>query len=237
MDIKGKVAIVTGASAGIGEAIARRLSAAGANVVMTARRGDRLEAIAGELPTQAAILAADIADPETPKRLLALALERFGRADILINNAGVLKMGRIDTIDIEDVTLTVRVNYEAVVRSSYLFARHFKAQGAGAIINISSVAAFRDSVLLAAYCGAKHAVEAFTGGLRIELAGTGVRVGTIAPGSTETEMYDIILDNMHPADKPVVKPADIAQGVVFMLEMPDNANIPRLQIYSSGEIM
>jgi NADP-dependent 3-hydroxy acid dehydrogenase YdfG len=237
MNIQDTVAVVTGASTGIGAAIARHLSAAGAKVVLTARRAEQLAAVAKELSTESATLPADIADPATPERLLKLAQERFGRVDIVVNNAGLLVMGPIDTLDLDAVTRMIRVNYEALVRTSYIFARVFKAQKSGAIINVSSIGAFGAAPVMAAYGGTKHAVEGFTAGLRMELAGSGVKVGTIAPGSTETDMYGVIRDAFGAmiGQAPTVQPDDIARGVIFMLQQPDNANVPRLQIYSSHE--
>src|ERR1700733_10958193 len=138
MDLDNKVAVVTGASAGIGTAIARALSAANANLVLTARRADLLTALARDLPTKAAILAADIADPNIPEQLLALAHQQFGRADIIINNAGLLAVGSIETMDLNAAAAMVRVNFEGLMRCCYIFAREFKERKSGAIINISS---------------------------------------------------------------------------------------------------
>src|SRR5690606_2356808 len=137
MNLSGKVAVVTGSSAGIGAAVARNLSDAGARLVLTARREDRLKDMQASLPTESAILAADIGAPDTADRLLALARERFGRADILINNAGILSTNPIDLVDIELMAKMIQVNFEAVMRLSYTFGRAFKAQGEGAIINVS----------------------------------------------------------------------------------------------------
>jgi serine 3-dehydrogenase len=238
MDLKDKVVVVTGASAGIGAETARELSKAGARLVLTARRGDRLQVLADELPGEAAFLAADIADPATPQRLLDLAIERFGRADAVVNNAGLLAVASIDEIDLDEITQLIRVNYEAVVRSSYVFARAFKAQGAGAIINVSSIGAHTIGPMMGVYSGTKSAVEGFTDALRIELAGTGVKVGAIAPGSTETEMLDSIRSKFGATtapSTPMLGPEDVARAVRFMLEQSERSNIVRLLIYSSHE--
>ena len=126
LGLQDKVGIITGASSGIGEAIARELSAAGARLVLTARRADRLTALCASLPGPAVALAADITEPNTAQALLDLALATYGRADILINNAGILISGPLDTIDLDAVALMTRTNYDSVVRSSYVFARAFK---------------------------------------------------------------------------------------------------------------
>jgi NADP-dependent 3-hydroxy acid dehydrogenase YdfG len=238
VELKDKVVVITGASAGIGAETARELAKAGARLVLTARRADRLQALVDELPVEAAFLAADIADPATPERLLRLAIERFGRADAVINNAGLLAVASIDAIDLDEITQLIRVNYEAVVRSSYVFARAFKAQGAGAIVNVSSIGAHTIGPMMGVYSGTKSAVEGFTDALRIELAGTGVKVGAIAPGSTETAMLDAIrtqFGQAGPPPTPMLGPDDVAQAVRFMLEQSDRSNIVRLLIYSAHE--
>lgn len=140
--LDGKVAIITGASSGIGEAIAHELSTAGCSLVVTARRADRLNALCARLPGPAVPLGAEIDDPATANALLELTRQTYGRVDILINNAGMLVSGTLDTIDIDGLMQMTRINYEAVVRTSYVFARAFKQQAAGSIINVSSVGAY-----------------------------------------------------------------------------------------------
>jgi len=238
MDLHDKVAVVTGASSGIGEAIARELSRCGARLVVTARRQDRLAALCESLAGASTSLAASIEDADTAQRLLDLAMSTFGRVDILVNNAGVFVTGSVDTIDLDAVSQMVRVNFESVVRASYLFGRKFKEQESGAIINVSSVGAYLSSSSVGVYSGLKHALEVFTSALRVELGKSGVRVGTIAPGTTETEIFDQLRAQGAPvrADQtPPLQPADIASAVRFMLEQPDRANVARMLLVSSSE--
>ena len=238
MDLNGKVVVVTGASSGIGAAIARDLSTAGALLVVTARRAERLLALADALPGPCATLAAAIEDPATPQALLDLALARFGRADALINNAGIFVAGTVDSANLDDLAQMSRVNFDAVVRGAYVFGRHFKAQRAGAIINVSSVAAYLSSSSVGVYSGLKHALEVVTTALRVELAPHGVRVGSIAPGTTETEIFDKLRSAGQPvrADQtPPMAPDDVARAVRFMLEQPDRAHVARLLLVSSAE--
>jgi serine 3-dehydrogenase (NADP+) len=236
--VQGKTAIVTGASAGIGEAIARALHARGASLVLTARRGDRLEQLAAELGGDVAVLAADIADTATAAKLLALAQEKFGRADILVNNAGILRVGTFETFDLDQLGPMIATNYESVVRSSITFARAMKAQGSGAIINISSIGAHLTATGSGIYGGLKRALEAFTDTLRIELAGSGVRVGLIAPGTTSTEIFDDMKAQGSPGwDEyiPPLLPEDIARAVIYLLDQPPRANVSRMHVYASSE--
>lgn len=236
--IVGKVAVVTGASAGIGAAIARELSAAGLRLVLTARRQARLAALAAELGGEVATLAGDITDPALPARLLALATERFGRADILINNAGILRVGPIESFDLDGLEPMIATNYTAAVRASYIFARAMKAAGAGAIVNISSIGAHVTAPAVGVYGGLKKALEVFTDSLRIELAGSGVRVGLVAPGTTATEIFaDIKAQGGKGWDEQVtpLQPADIARAVRFLLDQPPHAAVPRVHVYASGD--
>lgn len=233
MDLRGKTVVITGASSGIGAATAAELSKTGANLVLTARRTDRLEELAASLPGKSALLTADIADPATPQALLDLALERFGRADALINNAGFMVVGKVGTIDMEALTRLISVNYEAVVRATYLFAPVFRDQGSGSIINVSSIGAHMSTPKMSVYSGLKLAIEVFTNALRVELAGTGVKLGCITPGSVATEVFDGIWPESW--KDIAIESEDVADAVRYMLEQPDRANVANLMIYSSQE--
>lgn len=236
--LRGRVAVITGASSGIGEAVARELACAGMHLVITARRAGRLQALSGSLPTPCAMLAADIAEPRTPAALLALALQAHGRVDVLINNAGRVVTGSVDQLDLEAVATMTRVNFDAVVRASYVFARHFKAQGCGAIVNISSIGAYLSHSSMGLYGALKHALEVFTTALRVELKGSGVRVGSIAPGSTDTEIFDQLrarAASVGVALPPPLAPGDVAEAVRFMLERPAHASVARMLLVSASE--
>ncbi|MEA3001816.1 MAG: hypothetical protein QOH81_604 [Sphingomonadales bacterium] len=236
--LEGKRAVVTGASAGIGEAVARDLAARGARVLLVARRAERLEQLAREIGPAAATLAIDVGRPDSAQLMLDAAREHFGGADILVNNAGMFRVGPLDSFDLDGLGPMIALNYEAAVRASYVFARAMKAQGSGAIVNVSSIGANLTAPGSGVYGGLKRALEIFSDTLRIELAGTGVRVGIVAPGSTATEIFDHL-----PADRRAratdgltpLAPADVAAAIRFLLEQPDHANIPHLRIYSSGQ--
>lgn len=239
VSLDAKVAVVTGASSGIGEAIARELSGAGVRLVLSARRRERLDALQAELPSSSICVAADIGEPATPQRLLDSALAGFGRADVLVNNAGQLVAGTIDTIDLDAVSAMTRVNFDAVVRASYVFARHLKAQRSGSIVNVSSVAGYLSHSSMAAYGATKHALEIFTTGLRVELRGSGVRVGSIAPGSTDTDMFNGLRRRAAAAGATLpepLEPLDVARAVRYMLEQPEHANVARLLLVGAGEL-
>ena len=130
MELKGKVAVITGATSGIGAAVARNLSEAGVRTVIAGRREELLESLAKELGESEAV-ARDIADPAMPDRLIQQALDSFGRCDFVFNNAGLMTSGDISTIDLDYVCNMVRVTVEAAYRMIYTALRHFKKVGSG----------------------------------------------------------------------------------------------------------
>jgi NADP-dependent 3-hydroxy acid dehydrogenase YdfG len=236
--LAGKNAIVTGASAGIGAATARSLAAAGARVLLVARRLDRLEELAAEIGDAAIPLALDLGEVEAPQALLDAANAQMGKIDILVNNAGILRTSHVDAFDLAELEPLIAINYTAVVRTSLLVARHMKAQGSGQIVNLSSIGASLTASGTGVYGGLKAALEKFTDVLRIELAGSGVRVGLIAPGTTSTEIFADMKSRGQPGwDEyiPPMMPDDIAKAILFMCEQTGNANAARMHIYATSE--
>lgn len=236
--LAGKIAIVTGASSGIGAATARALAGAGATLVIVARRADRLATLAAELGGDTLPFADDMADPLAPQRLHDAVMARFGRADIMVNNAGILHAAPIDQFDLDQLRPMIALNYEAVVRTSTLFARSMKAAGTGQIINISSIGANIIAPGVGVYGGLKRALEAFTDCLRVELAGSGVKVGIVAPGTTSTEIFDDMKSRGQPAwDSfiPAMQPGDVADAVRYMAEQSDRTNMARIQVYAAAD--
>ena len=238
MSLAGRNAVVTGASAGIGAATAQHLARAGVDVLLVARRRDRLEQIAATIGDHAQVLALDLADPTAPQTMLDEAASRFGSADILVNNAGILRTSHVDAFDLAELDPLIAINYAAIVRSSLLFARHMKASGSGQIINLSSIGAGITAAGTGIYGGLKAALERFTEVLRVELAGSGVRVGLIAPGTTSTEIFEDMKSKGEAAwDSfiPAMVPDDVARAVVFMCEQTGNANAARIHLYATSE--
>jgi len=231
MELKDKAAIVTGASSGIGTAIARNLHQAGMRLLITARRADRLEEIAGELPGTV-FLAGDMADPAMPQALLEVALENLGQLDVVCNNAGFVEKGTIETMNVERMCEMVRVNVEAMFRMTYLALRHFKERNSGHLVNTSSILGQKVRCTVGAYAGTKHAIEALTDALRIELAGTNVAVSCIEPGLVLAELHDHW--DVHPVESMGIphplQPEDVARCVRFVLEQPDHVRIPKLLV-------
>ncbi len=238
MNLDDQVAIVTGASSGIGRGVATELDRAGMKLVLNARRADRLEELAGELG-EAEAVAGDLTDPSLPEHLVAAAVDRFGRLDVVFNNAGIMDTAPIDTADIERLCANARVNFEAAVRMAYTALRHFKIQASGQLITTSSILGTKVRPTAGVYAGSKYGVEALTEALRMEVAGSGIRVGCIEPGLVNTELQNHF--DVHPRDmlgmKQPLEPEDIARCVRFMLEQPPHVSIPRMMVLPSEQAM
>lgn len=187
--LDGRTAIVTGASSGLGVRFAQVLHAAGANVVVAARRLDRLEALAAELPG-AFPVATDVADPAQREHLVAATIEQFGRVDVLVNNAGVGHKVAVEDEGLEMFRNAMEVNVTAIWHLSKLAGAHMVAQGGGSIINVASILGFIGSTPIkqAHYCASKGAVINLSRELALQWARKKVRVNNLCPGWFVTEM-------------------------------------------------
>jgi short-subunit dehydrogenase len=193
-DFNGKWALVTGASAGIGVALARELAECGAKLILTARRRDRLETLAGELTATGAevrIVAADLNYPAAPQQIYD-ATEGAGLAvDILINNAGLGQFGAFCQSPIEQELSQVRVNCEAMVRLSRLFVPRMVERGRGWVLVTASTASFQPVPYLTTYAATKAFDRFFALGLAAEVARFGVKVTALCPGPTDSEFFQV----------------------------------------------
>jgi NADP-dependent 3-hydroxy acid dehydrogenase YdfG len=239
MELEGKVAVITGASSGIGEGTARELATAGMKLVLTSRRKQLLDKIAAQLETQVVTIAGDITEESLPQKLIDTAVKTFGSCDVVFNNAGVMIVGKAADIDIEAMCRMVRINVEAVYRLAILVMRHMISQGSGYLINTSSILGMKVRQTTGAYAGTKYAVEALTEDLRMQAAGTGVRVCALEPGLVDTHLQDHF--PVHPKDmlniKELVTPADIGRAIRFILEQPDHVAVPRILVMPADQGM
>ena len=212
--LAGKTAIVTGASRGIGRAIAQQLADAGASIGLIARGAASLAQVARDLEARgarAAISIADVADANAVNAAAASLRAALGPADILVNNAGaVLRKPLFDTSDAEWRRI-LAVNLDGTFHAIRAFGPDLAARR-GRIINIASIAGRQGTAMLSAYCAAKHAVVGLTRGLAEELRGSGVCVNAVCPGSVDTEM---LAEGM-PEATPAMSPDDIARTVLFL---------------------
>jgi NAD(P)-dependent dehydrogenase (short-subunit alcohol dehydrogenase family) len=187
--LQGRTAIVTGASRGIGAAIARALDRAGARVAVVARSRAALEGVAAEMSNRPLVLAADLADPEVPGRLVAQAGERLGAIDVLVNNAAAAARLPVQELDAELVDQLYAVNVRAPLLLIAALAPSMLERGSGVIISVSSVSAVVGTPRRAAYAATKGAIDAATRSLAIELGPHGIRLNSVAPGVVDTELW------------------------------------------------
>jgi short-subunit dehydrogenase len=185
--IAGKVIIVTGASSGIGKATALALAREGAQLLVVARRKHRLEEIAGAVP-----LALDLSRREEVETMIRVARQRFGRIDVLINNAGFGFFGTVENTPPHVIREIFDLNFEAPLLASQLAIPIMKEQGGGHIINISSVAGRRGLPLSGIYCATKFALHGLSEALRIELKESKIDVSIVSPAATQSEFPDHI---------------------------------------------
>ncbi|ELD1798988.1 SDR family oxidoreductase [Vibrio sp. LQ2] len=230
-----KLVVITGASSGIGEAIARRLSAEGHPLLLLARRVERLEAL--NLPNTLCARV-DVSEQASFEAAIASAEAEFGPADALINNAGVMLLGQIDTQEASEWKRMFDVNVLGLLNGMQAVLAPMKARNTGTIINISSIAGKKTFPDHAAYCGTKFAVHAISENVREEVAASNVRVTTIAPGAVETELVSHITSDAiktgYDAWKQemggVLDADDVARAVVFAYQQPQNVCIREIAL-------
>lgn len=189
--LKDKIAVVTGASSGIGEATARELSRRGAAVVLAARNRERIEGVAREIVSgggRALAVEADVGDEESVRRLVERAVEEFGSIDVLVNNAGVGLAGRVEELEIEDFRRVLEVNLVGPLSCVQAVLPHMPR--GGSIVNVSSVIGKRPIPKVGGYCASKSALNAVSGALRVEVADRGITVTSVYPGTTRTEFSE-----------------------------------------------
>jgi NADP-dependent 3-hydroxy acid dehydrogenase YdfG len=236
--IEGSVAVITGASAGIGAASARALVAAGANVALSARRKERLEALAEELGADRVVgVTGDVRDPEHNEALIEAAAERWGRVDTVVANAGIGAYGGI--LDLDDTVLRemVETNYLGTVWTVRAGVRHMRGHGQGGdIVIISSVAGFRGGADEAVYAGTKHAQVGLGGSLDRELRGEGIRVTLVCPAGTSTEFaIGAGREEGSPELDDYLRPDDVAHAVRVVLEQPRSVRTTVWQLWSTEQ--
>ncbi|MBE5157166.1 SDR family oxidoreductase [Vibrio parahaemolyticus] len=230
-----KLVVITGASSGIGEAIARRFSKEGHPLLLVARRVERLEAL--NLPNTLCEKV-DVTDQASLITAIEKAEAQFGPADVLVNNAGVMLLGQIDTQDAAEWKRMFDVNVLGLLNGMHSVLASMKARNSGTIINISSIAGKKTFPDHAAYCGTKFAVHAISENVREEVAASNVRVTTIAPGAVETELlshttsqdikdgYDAWKVDMGG----VLAADDVARAVMFAYQQPQNVCIREIAL-------
>ncbi|WP_158150881.1 SDR family oxidoreductase [Pantoea ananatis] len=231
-----KVILITGASSGIGEGIARELGATGAKVLLGARRLARIEAIAAEICSAGGIAQAhllDVTDRVSMADFVQAALDNWGRVDVLINNAGVMPLSPLAAGKQDEWERIIDVNIKGVLWGIGAVLPLMEAQDSGQIINIGSIGALSVVPTAAVYCASKFAVRAISDGLRQE--SSKIRVTCVNPGVVESELASTIThaETMAAMDayrSVALKPADIARAVRHIIEAPENVDTTEITI-------
>jgi len=235
-----KLVVITGASSGIGKETAKAMSAAGHPLLLIARRVEKLEEL--NLPNTIC-KKVDITDFQALRDAISEAEEKYGKTDLLVNNAGVMLLGSIDTQDISEWQRMYDLNVMALLNGMQPVLPDMKERKGGTIVNISSVAGKKTFPAHAAYCGTKFAVHAISENVREEVAANDVRVITIAPGAVETELLshttsDEIIkgyEEWKESMNGVIVPEDIARSIEFVYSQPQNVCIRELVITATRQ--
>ncbi|MFI1753540.1 SDR family oxidoreductase [Streptomyces sp. NPDC020571] len=229
--INGKVVAITGAGSGIGEASALLLASHGAKLVLGARRGDRLEALAARIEAEggtAAWTTTDVRRRSDLADLVACARERYGALNVLVNNAGVGPISPFDELRVEDWDQMIDVNFRGVLYGIAAALPVFREQRKGQFVNVVSTAGLRIVPNQAVYAATKNAVRTLTEGLRQE-AGPDLRVTMVSPGYVGTEFADSVTSPTVKSQTPTVDfslaPDDIARAIAFAIEQPSNVDV------------
>lgn len=231
-----KVILITGASSGIGAGIARELAASGAVLLLGARRVDRLLALAAELEQQGAevaVAALDVTSRISVQQFAGVALQKWGRIDVMINNAGVMPLLPLALLKVDEWDQMIDVNIKGVLYGIAAVLPPMLAREAGHIINIASIGALSVSPTAAVYCATKFAVRAISDGLRQE--NTQLRVTCIHPGVVESELAATITDPaaaalMNDYRAIALQPAAIGRAVRFAIEQPDDVDVNEIVV-------
>ena len=237
--LEGKVAVVTGASSGIGEATVRALAAEGAAVVAGARRKERLDGLVEGVTEdggKAIGVECDVTDEEQAHDLVRRAVEEFGRIDILVNNAGVMLLSRIERGLSDQWRQMFDVNVMGLLYPTHAAIGYMKEQGSGHLINISSVAGRKVRVTGGVYSGTKWAVNAISEALRLELLEDNIRVTIVEPGAVSTELASHITDEEAQQGMSrfegieILEAEDIANAIAYAATQPERASINEVLI-------
>ena len=235
LNVQGKVILITGASSGIGEACARLLAHKGARVLLGARRSDRLEALVGEIREAggtAEFRRLDVTSRANTQAFVDFAVERFGRVDVLINNAGVMPLSPLEALKVDEWDRMIDVNIRGVLHGIAAVLPLMQAQRSGQLVNIASIGAYSVVPTGAVYCATKYAVRAISEGLRQEVGGD-IRVTLVSPGVVESELAESISDEssreaMKAFRKVAITPDAIARAIAYAVEQPADVDVSEL---------
>ncbi|MFI9045526.1 SDR family oxidoreductase [Streptomyces sp. NPDC053427] len=242
--LAGSVALVTGASSGIGEAAALSLARLGCSLVLVARRTDRLTELSDAIGTHGASalpLTADLGAPAQARQVVEDAVRHFGRLDVVVNNAGYGARAAVEESDLDDWERMVDLNLKAVLHMSHAALPHLLraaedgARGVADLVNVSSVAGRLARKNNSVYSATKHAVCSFSESLRQEVTGRGVRVGLVEPGMTTTEMTIGGESAFGMPQQSWLRAGDIARSISFMITQPPHVAINEIMVRPTAQ--
>ncbi|MDP8951422.1 MAG: SDR family NAD(P)-dependent oxidoreductase [Actinomycetota bacterium] len=243
--LDGKVAVITGASSGIGEATAEALAAEGASVVVAARREDRLDDLVERISGnggEALAVACDVTDEQQAHDLIRRAKDEFGRVDVLVNNAGVMQLSKVQRGLSDEWRTMFDVNVLGLLYATDAAIEVMKEQGSGHLVNISSLASRGTRPGLGVYSGTKMAVNGISESLRQELLEDNIRVTMVEPGAVETELPEHITDeeareglNTMLEQLEPLQAEDIANAIVYVVTQPERVSINEILIRPSQQ--
>ncbi|NYJ73671.1 SDR family oxidoreductase [Allobranchiibius huperziae] len=242
--IDGKVVAITGASSGIGEATALELAGRGAAVVLGARRTDRLEVLAGRIRAdggRAQIVATDVTRRADLRRLVAVAVETFGRLDVLVSNAGIARTAPVSDLDVDSWDAMIDINVRGVLHGIAAALPVFRQQGRGHLVTTVSTSGLKIAPTQAVYAGTKNAVRTLLEALRQESTDGVLRTTSISPGFVRTELVDSVEDpeireQMRRRMAELgIDPAAVARAIAFAIEQPDDVEIGDLTIRPTSQ--
>jgi NADP-dependent 3-hydroxy acid dehydrogenase YdfG len=246
MTLHRKIALVTGASSGIGAATALKLAAAGATGGLAARRIDRLNALVEQIRTRgghAMPIPMDVVDRASVDAGVKALVDACGGLDIVFNNAGLMPLSDVESLKVDEWHRMVDVNVKGLLNSTAATLPHLIRRGAGHIVNTSSIAGRKVFPGLSVYCATKHAVSAFTEGLRLEVGKKhNIRVTSIQPGAVDTELFNQITDKGYRDQMEGLRTQmsflsgdDIADAVLFALQAPGHVDVAELFVLPTDQ--
>jgi len=238
--LNGKVVIITGASSGIGEAFARLLAAKGCKLTLAARSVDKLEALAAELDAESLVAPADMTEPTEIANMVERTLERFGRIDVMCANAGIYVPGEFADGDIDELAPMLRINLDAVLRCAHAVLPSLTSAGAVDIVVTLSISGFIDVHWEPIYSASKHAVQTFVHTVRRQLAGTGIRVMSLAPGQVANPLWGFHeaadIERVSAGERTHLTSEDCADALFYMLSQPRRVTIRDLVILPQNQV-
>ncbi len=237
--LEGRVALLTGASSGIGLAAAQALAAAGCAVVAVARDEARLAALAAAHPGRVSTITADVSDPDAAQRIVDETLRRHGRLDIVLPNAGIYVGGDLVDATVEQISALIATNVTGVMALVRAALPPLLAQGSGDILVTSSVSGHQDIEWEPVYSASKHAVQSFVHTVRRQYADSGVRIGAIAPGVVLNPLWGFAHGSPEEEERisegTGIRSSDVADAMLFMLTRPAHVVVRDLVLLPTGQ--